>query len=133
MAELGVFDAPPQKWFPFDEDTEVLLEFQGRKALIEIEEKAEKQARLTKGNFKNYQNKILGKRAVKGWRKITDHNHPGLILKGQPFPYSEENCAMLMLNSTEFSNFVNSNCSDSKAFLGEEGAEEEGPDASKNA
>jgi len=61
---------------------------------------------------------------VKGWRKIKlsaeDPDHPGLIVKGQPFPYSAANLDFLMKNSYEFSTFVNDHTMNARAFLEEE-------------
>lgn len=42
--------------------------------------------------------RLLGRASVKGWR--------GLTLNGEEFPWSPENCDLLMARWTEFSRFV---------------------------
>lgn len=125
--ELVVFeddDEPRAKWFPFDDDTEVQINYLSRAELKKINNKAAKAGRLAKRDVSDYSNCLLGRKAVGGWRKIKDHNHPGLLIKRQPFPFSPENLDFLMLRSTEFSRFVNEICIDSSLF-GEDGEEDE--------
>jgi len=124
MGEIGIFDEERKRWIQFDEDTEVLIRFVDRRELRKIQNKAEKTARLTGVDADEIANKYLGRAAVLGWRKIDDHSHPGLTLKGQPLPYTPENVDMLMTRSLEFSRFVNENCINSKLFLQEEEIEE---------
>lgn len=50
----------------------------------------------------------LGREAVKGWENIT--------LKSEPFPYTPENCDILMAGWVEFSAFVIDACSDMANF-----------------
>jgi len=119
MAELGVFDEPKDKWIQYDEDTEVQIRHIGKEELRKINLKAAKTAKLTGVDSVAINNKMVGRAAVLGWRKIDDHSHPGLKMKGQPLPFTQENIDMLMRRSLEFSNFVNENCLDSKLFLDE--------------
>ena len=53
-------------------------------------------------------NRLLGRAAVKEWENITAN--------GQPFPYSPENCDLMMRNSYEFSAFVNDACTEMANF-----------------
>lgn len=117
MAELGVFDEERKEWIQFDEDAEVLIEFIPREELKEVSKKAEKLARKSGVDISEIQTPILGKRAVKGWRKIDDHKHPGFTIKGQPFPFSEENVVMLLKRSYEFFNFVHEYATNARFFL----------------
>lgn len=117
MADLGIFDEPTHKWIQYDEDTEVQVRHIGKEELRKINLKAAKTAKLTGVDSVAINNKMVGRAAVLGWRKINDHNHPGLTMKRQPLPFTPENIDMLMRRSLEFSNFVNENCLDSKLFL----------------
>lgn len=118
MARVGLFDGEQQQWIQFDEDTEVLLGFVDKEELNKLNRLADKQARLTKGDVVVIGNRLLGERAVFGWRKCSNHNHPGLMTAaGAPIPFSVENRNMLMKSCREFSNFVNENAIDSSVFL----------------
>lgn len=44
-------------------------------------------------------NQLLGRAAVRGWE--------GFTLKGEPYPYSPENCDFLMAKWHDFARFVN--------------------------
>ena len=119
MGELKIFDKgdKPQGWFDFDEDTEVLIEYTEKEDLEEIRQIALRQAKMARSeNVDSIANVLLGKRKVKGWRKKDDHTHPGLIVNGEPFPYSEKNIAFLMQKSLDFSAFVNDICTKLKLF-----------------
>ena len=119
MGEIRIFDKgeKPQTWFDFDEDTEVLIELTEKEDLEEIRSTAIRQAKLARSeNSDNIGNILLGKRKVKGWRKKDDPNHPGLVVNGEPFPYSEKNVAFLMQKSLDFSAFVNDVCIKLKLF-----------------
>ncbi|MEM4368374.1 MAG: hypothetical protein QXO21_05145 [Candidatus Anstonellales archaeon] len=124
MGKLGIFDEEKTKWIQFDEDTEVLLKFVSKEELKKISIKAERASRLSGVDPSDVANIQLGRTAVLGWRKIDNHNHPGLIVKGQPFPYTKENVDLLMTKSLEFSKFVNENAINSRIFLEEEEEEE---------
>ena len=118
MARIGLFvNEEKQKHVQFDEDTEVLVRFVGKKELAELQRKAQKAARLGGADAKDVFNQKLGKAAVKGWRKIGDHGHPGLVVDGKPFPFTEENLALLMEHSLDFSAFVNATAIEAKEFL----------------
>lgn len=118
MARLGLFDGEQKQWIQFDEDTEVLLGFVDKEELNKLNRLADKQARLTKGDVTVIGNRLLGERAVFGWRKCSDHTHPGLMTaNGTPIQFSATNRDMLMKSCREFSNFVNENAIDSAVFL----------------
>lgn len=123
--ELGIFDEEKTKWIQYDEDTEVCIKHTGKEVLKAINTKAAKIAKLTGADYGGVNNKLLGRATVHGWRKIDDHNHPGLMLKKQPLSFTPENIDMLMKKSLEFSNFVNENCLDSKLFLNSEEEKED--------
>jgi len=118
MGKVAIFedDEVREKWFPYDDDTEVLLAYIDRQGLQKINTKTIKAGKLTGTAQADYSNCLLGHKAVKGWRKIKDHDHPGLIVKGQPLPFSLENIDLLMTKSLEFSRFVNERCTDAELF-----------------
>ncbi|HDH51215.1 MAG TPA: hypothetical protein ENH31_00325 [Nitrospirae bacterium] len=119
MGDIKIFDRgdKPQAWIEFDEDTEVLLEYTEKDDLEEIRAIANKQAKLARtDNTEGIFNVLLGKRKVKDWRKRSDHSHPGLLVNGEPFPFSEENVVFLMKRSLDFSSFVNETCLRYKNF-----------------
>ena len=120
MARLGLFTSEKKRTVQFDADTEVLIKHIDKEALSEISRKAGKAARLSGGDAKEIFNQRLGRAAVLGWRKIGDHNHPGLIVDDQPFAFTEANLDLLMKKSLEFSAFVNEEATDSVSFLDEE-------------
>lgn len=133
MARLGVFSDKPRKWFPFDEDTEVNIEFLSKDRILEIQKRAAKQAKLSGGDLEILTNKLIGEATVKGWRKASDHNHPGLLdAAGNSIPFTPENRDMLMKCCREFSNFVNDASIDSHGFLAEEDTSAAEVDAAKN-
>lgn len=118
MAELDIFKESPQKWFSFDDDTEILIEHQGKKVLNKISAKAFEIERKTgtPGSAHIVSNKLTGRAAVKGWRKKIDHSHPGLTLGGEPLAFTPANIDMLMTESSDFSYFVNTKCVESNSF-----------------
>lgn len=121
MARVGVFSAAPRKWFPFDADTEVELEFINKERMVKLVAKADDAAKRVGGTANVIYDIFLGKAAIHGWRKKDDHNHPGLLLpNNDPIPFSEENRNMLMKSCSEFSTFVFRNCTDSAGFLMED-------------
>ncbi len=130
MGKLGIFDEERSKWIQFDEDAEVLVGFISKEELDKLSTKASKAARLSGQNEKEVFNRMLGRSAVQGWRKVDDYNHPGLIVKGQPLSFTPENVDMLMKRSLEFSAFINENAINSKLFLDEEEEREETKNAS---
>lgn len=136
MAKIGIFDKQKQQWVQIDEDTEVLIRFVDKEELNALNRKADKTARLAKGDVSVIGNRLLGEVAVFGWRKMSDHNHPGLLdAKGNPIPFTDENRNMLMKRCREFSNFVNETAIDSAVFLemqSDETAHHEGQEEIKN-
>ena len=120
MGKLGIFDDEKKQWLQFDEDTEVLIKLITKEGLRKIMQKATKRSKLTGEDIADISDALLGREAVLGWRKIEDHNHPGLIVSGQPLPFTPENINMLMKKSIAFSRFVNDACVDETAFLKED-------------
>jgi hypothetical protein len=114
-------------WVPFDDDTEVLIGYLSREDLREIGKGA------TMTRFVKHQkseqfdqdeaDRLLGRKAVKDWRALP--GRPGFTDGGAPFPYSPENCDLLMEKFNEFSNFVNVTCIDFSRFIEEEKAADE--------
>ena len=118
MAKLVVIEDGDEreKWFPFDEDTEIQIRYLGFKDLKKLNDKANKVKRMEGRARTDFFNCLLGRKVILGWRKIDDHAHPGLIVKGNPFPYTQENIDYLMSNSSTFSKFINDYCTDAEAF-----------------
>lgn len=111
-------------WVPYvvdDEptDAEVLLAFIPFDELSEIQGKATKRRWIkrqlveepspVKGNV------LLGRKVVRDWK--------GFTFKGKPFPYSPENCDLLMRRDYDFIGFVNGKCTEMSNFM--EAKEEE--------
>lgn len=120
MGKLGIFDEEKNKWIQFDEDTEILIKLITKEGLRRIIQKSNKRAKLTGEDTADISDIMLGRDAVLGWRKINDHDHPGLIVNGQPLPFIPENIDMLMKKSLAFSRFVNEYAMDEVTFLKEE-------------
>lgn len=123
MAKVGIFDTPPRRWFSYDNDTEVDLEFISKERMGKIVTKADSAAKKVGGAQGVIYDMFLGKAAAHGWRhKDQEKNpsHPGLLLpNGNPIPFSEENRNLLMRSCAEFSTFVFRTCTDSAKFLEE--------------
>jgi len=128
MGNLGIFDDERKRWIQFDEDTEVHIKFVGREELKKLQRGAEKTAALANVDARDILATKLGRACVLGWRNMDDHNHPGLMVNGQPLEFNQENVDMLMSRSTEFARFVDLNSVNSSLFLEEEQEEA----ASKN-
>jgi hypothetical protein len=121
MGKIGIFDDEQSKWIQFDNDTEVLMQLATKSDLRRINQKAARRAKLTGENAGDVSDCLLGRAVVKNWRKIADHDHPGLIVNKQPLPFTPENIDMLMRKSIKFSRFVNETCIDEDEFIdGEE-------------
>ena len=124
MAKVGIFDAPPRKWFPYDADTEVDLEFISKERMNKILTKAEAAAKKMGSPQALVYDMFLGKAAVQGWRHIDQEknpDHPGLLLpNGNPLHFSEGNRNLLMRGCAEFSGFVYRTCTGSAHFLDED-------------
>ena len=125
MADIDVFDEEKENYVQFDDDTEVLLVYLDKSAVGEIRKKAKKLASKSSMEYDVAFNFLLGKAAVKGWRKIKDPKHPGLIFNKKPFPFNEDNRDFLMRKSIDFSTFINSNTVDPEPFRDEEEVKEE--------
>ena len=109
-------------WIPFDDDTEVLIAYVSREDLREIG-KAATVTRFVKHHKSDTfdqaeADRLLGRKAVRDWRFLP--GRPGFTDQGAPFPYSAENCDLLMSRFNEFSNFVNAACIDFSRFIEEE-------------
>jgi len=126
MSELDIFTKERKKWIQFDKDTEVLIKHIGKEELNAILKKARKEASMSGMDAGIVSNRRFGAAAVHGWRKIGEPEQPGIIVGGNPLPFTPENLAMLMAKSTKFSNFVNLSAVDAEEFL-------EGIEDTKNA
>lgn len=120
MGKIGIFDEEKSKWIQFDGDTEVLIKLATKSELRKINQKAAKRAKLNTLNVGDVSEQMLGRVVVKGWRKITDHDHPGIIVNDKPLPFTPENIDLLMTGSIKFSRFVNDMCVDEDEFTDEE-------------
>ena len=108
-----------EAWVPFGDDTEILISHVSRDELQKIAKIA------TKTTYKNHQkteepdpaeaDRLLGRRAVKGWQKRGDGE--GFTDNGQPFPYTPENTDLLMAKWNAFARFVNDTCIDLETLV----------------
>lgn len=106
-------------WVPFDDDSEVLFSYVPRDELQKMSKKA------TKVSFIKHQRTeeidateadlLLGRRAVKDWRPLPGKK--GFTMHGEPFPYSPENCDLLMTKWHAFARFVNESCVDLELLM----------------
>jgi hypothetical protein len=116
--KIGIFETPPQKWFPFDKDTEVLIQYIEKAKLNTILMQGAEAAKKMKAKAGSVQDIFLGKAAVFGWRKITDHDHPGMLLpSGDPLPFTPENRNLAITKSQRFSEFVYRIATDETQFI----------------
>lgn len=121
MAKIGVFQTNPRKWFPYDSDTEILIEYLDKSRVNTILMNGAESAKKMKAKSSPIQDVFLGKAAIHGWRNTKDENHPGLLLpNGDPIQFTPENRNMLMAKSQQFSEFVYRTCTDENNFLEEE-------------
>jgi hypothetical protein len=121
MARVGIFETPPKKYFKYDSDTEVELEFIDKQTLDKVIKQANEAAQKVKTPQGMVYDMFLGKKAVHGWRNINNHSHPGLLLpSGQPIVFNAENRNMMMTGSREFFEFVFRNATNAAAFLNED-------------
>jgi len=102
---------------PLAEDAEITLRYVSREELREITKKATKitwnRKHEPKEEFDPVQaDLLLGRAAVRGWK--------GLTMEGEEFPYSPENCDLLMRKWTEFARFVSETCMDLQRLQEEE-------------
>lgn len=120
MAELNFSDEVQEKYIQFDVDTEVPIILQTKRALRDLQRKAAKRAKLTGEDVADVADKMLGRQVVKkSWRKISDHNHPGLTVNGKPLEFTPENLDKLMTGNIKFSKFINEMCVDEDEFIEE--------------
>ena len=121
MAKVGIFETPPRKWFPYDTDTEVELEFISKERMSKLIKQADDAAKKIKGTASIIYDMFLGKAAVYGWRNINQDKFPGdpglKLPGGTALPFNENNRNLLMKSCSEFSTFVFRTCTDSANFL----------------
>jgi hypothetical protein len=126
MAKVGLFAAPPKKWFQFDEDTEVLIEHADKEDLSELTKKAEEKSRKFKANAAVLYDIFFGRKKLHGWRKIKEHNHPGLLSPedGAPIEFTPQNRDKMMMKCQDFSSFVFQKSINATNFIGDNEVEE---------
>jgi hypothetical protein len=123
MARVGIFEKPPRKYFKYDTDTEVELEFIDKKTLDAVIKSANEAAQKVKTPQGMVYDMFLGKKAVHNWRRINDHTHPGLLLpNGEAIAFTSANRNMMMTGSRDFSEFVFRNATNATGFLDDEPA-----------
>ena len=129
MAKIGVFETPPRKFFQFDQDTEVELEFISKDRMNKLLKRADEGAKKLKTSQPLIYDMFLGKAAVHNWRHVDQEKnpgHPGLVLPGgAPLPFNGDNRNMLMEKCAEFSSFVFRTSTSSAMFLDEEPADDD--------
>ena len=115
MAEIGNLDGEMSAWFEFKGDGEVEIAFMPKdkfariiKKHTRISYKRGQQREITDDDKVNTE---VGRLVVRTWRKLTQD--------GKPFPYSQDNCDLLMRKSYEFSNFVSERCVEMEEFTEE--------------
>lgn len=127
--KIGIFETPPQKWFPFDKDTEVLIQYIEKAKLNVILMNGADAAKKMKAKSGSVQDIFLGKAAVFGWRKMDDHDHPGMLMpNGDPLPFSPESRNLVITKSQRFSEFVYRIATDETKFLEDDLPELDGDD-----
>lgn len=121
MAKVGIFDTPPQKWFKYDDDTEVLIQFVDKDAMAKLVRSGEDAAKKLKEDSNVLLDVFLGKKAVLDWRHVDQEKcpgHPGLVLPdGSPIPFNGENRNMLMRRCSAFARFVLAKAATESGFL----------------
>lgn len=117
MAERAIFDGERKEWVEFDEDTEVLIRFISKEELREIGKATDKAARNRPQDRAEIFSRNFALKSVLGWRKIGEPSHPGFTLKGQPFPFNEENLLTLIQKDYDFSQKVGEYGIDAHYFL----------------
>jgi len=125
MGNFDFTEGEKRKWIQFDSDSEVEIKLITKQELREIVKTAAKRAKLTGEDQADIADRLLGRAAVKGWRKVGQPDHPGLLANGEPLPFTLENIDRLMTKSLKFSRFINETCIDEDEFA-------EGVDVSKN-
>jgi len=118
MAKVAIFDDTLQKWIEYDEDTEVLIQYLPKEAAKELSAKVDKIVNRTGSPWAQVWEQKIAEAAVKGWRQMGNHSHPGFVLPdGSPIPFTPENRDMMMKRCREFSTFVTDNAIDAKIFM----------------
>ena len=125
MGNFDFTEGEKRKWIQFDSDSEVEIKLITKQELREIVKTAAKRAKLTGEDQADIADRLLGRAAVKWWRKVGQPDHPGLLANGEPLPFTLENIDRLMTKSLKFSRFINETCIDEDEFA-------EGVDVSKN-
>lgn len=121
MGKVGIFETPPQKWFKYDNDTEVLIQYIDKGKVNTILMNGAEAAKKMKAKPGILQDIFLGKAAVFGWRKIDDEAHPGFLMPdGTPIPFTDENRNRLITKNQRFSEWVYRICTDDMQFLDDE-------------
>lgn len=129
MGKVGVFEEAPKKWFKYDSDTEVQLQYIEKGRVNTILMQGAEAAKKMKAKSSDVQDIFLGREAVFGWRKIDTDGEPGFMLPdGTAFPFHAENRNRLMTKSKRFAEFVFRICTDEIQFLEEELPELSGDD-----
>lgn len=123
MAKVGIFEEAPKKWFTFDSDTEVLIQYVDKESLSKLIKRAGEVAQKLSTPQGVAYDMFLGKAAVHGWRKEKDHNHPGFTMPdGSALPFTAESRNLLMTRYREFSEFVYQKATSTAGFLVEDPA-----------
>ena len=129
MAKIGVFEEAPQKWFRFDTDTEVLLQYIEKGHINTILLQGAEAAKRMKAKGSDVQDIFLGKEAVFGWRKVGNEKDPGFMLPdGTPLPFTTANRNLLMTKNRRFAEWVFNVCSNDLSFLDEAAPQLDGQD-----
>ncbi|QXE89967.1 hypothetical protein KP001_16300 [Geomonas subterranea] len=129
MGKVGIFEEQPQKWFQYDNDTEVLLQHVEKSRLNTILMQGAEEAKKMRAKASDVQDIFLGRAAVLNWRKIGTDDEPGFQLPdGSPFPFSTDNRNRHMVKSKRFAEFVFRVCTDELQFLEDDRSEIAGED-----
>lgn len=111
-----------QAWVPFDEDTEVLLQYASPDELRKMRKQATKTTFVRHQKDSEYDemeaNRLLGRKCVKDWRPRKGKK--GFTKDGQTVPYSPETCDLFMTRWVSFSSFVNVTVTEFEQFVREE-------------
>ncbi len=126
MAKVGIFKQTPEKYFDYEDDTEVLLRYVSKDAMSEVIKKADSAAKKLGTSSSKLYDIFLARAAVIGWRKkgpVPDEAfvsgfHPGLVMPdGAPFPYTPENRDAVSAQDRAFSAFVLHKSTDAVGFM----------------
>ena len=119
--ELGNLTNPSELkvWIPFQEDAEIEIRYIALKELTKLQKKATSKS-MKKGQIIDEVDhialgKLLGRAAVTGWKNLT--------VKGEEFPFTKDNCDLLMGMSYDFNSFVNEKAVELSNFVEREDGE----------